>query len=439
MSGQGRLHRHLRGFGIPDLSHHEDVRILAEHAANGGRERETDAGIHLHLAERREDQFHRILNRHDVHFGRRDVPEHRVERRGLAAAGGTRDQEQPFPAAQHAAEPPFLVFGQPELFERRDQGRRIEHPQHRLFAKHGRQGRDPQLDLLLRFDALDAAVLGTAFLGDVEPAEHLEAADDGLVHDAGKAVHGPQDAVHPEAHDGVVALGFEVDVRGAVLESLVEDAVESGDHRAGGGLQIAGGFGPRKKLLVRRGWVRVLAVVVGQLGFRGAQRRPQVVEAAVDPFDVGAGRDHDLHPHPQVPFEVRDGPAVEGVGDRHRQGVRVPREGADGVSAGERRREGAGDDLRVEFQGVDRPEGESRVLRHRLGEVLFRKEAFGHQGRLVSRRRQPLERRGVAGHRGGDAALAPEKVQQAGNRIRDGAGSGLRRCRCHGVFVLKQR
>ncbi len=406
MSGEGRLHRHFGRFGIPDLSHHEDVRILAEHAANRRGERETDAGIDLYLAERREDQFHRILDRHDVHLGRRDVTKHRVERGGLAAAGGAGDQDQSFPAAQHLAEPPLLVPGQPELFERRDEGRGIEHPQHRLFAEHGGQGRNPQLDLLSRFDALDATVLGTAFLGDVEPAEHLEAADDGLVHDAGKGVHGPQDAVHPEADDGVVPLGFEVDVRSAVLERLVEDAVESGNHRAGRGLEVAGGLRLRNELLVPRGWVGALAVVVGQLGLRGAQGRPQVVEAAVDPFDVGARRDHDLHPNPQVSLEVRDGPAVEGIGDRHRQGVRVPGEGADGVPAGERRRQGAGHHFRVEFQRVDHPEGESGVQRDCLRDVLFREDPLGHQGRLVLRRRQSPDSRGAAGLGGGDAPLA---------------------------------
>ncbi|MXX85590.1 MAG: hypothetical protein F4Y71_03940 [Acidobacteria bacterium] len=268
VAGQGRLHRHFGCFGIADLADHEDVRILAEHAANGGRKREADAGVHLDLAEWREDQFHRILDRHDVHFGRRYVAEHRVERRGLAAAGGTGDQDQPFTAAQHPPEPAFFVCGQPELFERRDQGRRVEHPQHRLLAEDGREGRNPQLDLLLRFDAFDAAVLGASLLGDVEPAEHLEAADHGLVHDAGKGVHGPQNPVDPKTHDGVVALGFEVDVRGAVLERLVEDAVESGYHRAGGGLQVAGGLGLRNELLVGGGRIGALAVVVGQLGLR---------------------------------------------------------------------------------------------------------------------------------------------------------------------------
>ena len=246
-------------------------------------------------------------------------------------------------------------------------------------------------------------------------------------------MHGPQHAVHPKTHEGVVALGFEVDVRGAVLERLVEDAVESGYDRAGGGFQIAGGLRPRNELLVRRGRIGVLAVVVGQLGFRGPQRGPQVVEAAVDPLDVRTGRDHDLYPDPQIPFEVRDGPAVEGVRDRHRQGARIPGEGADGVPAGERRRESAGDDLRVEFQGVDRPKWESGVLRDCLRDVLFREDSLGHQRGLVSRRRQPLESPGAAGHRGGDAPLAPEQGQQAGNRVRDGAGSGVGRCRDPGL------
>ena len=317
--------------------------------------------------------------------------------------------------------------GQPELFERRDQRRGVENPQHRLFAEHGRQGRNPQLDFLSRFDALDAAVLGTAFLGDVEPAEHLEAADDGLVHDAGKGVHGPQDAVHPEAHDGVVPLGLEVDVRRAVLERLVEDAVESGYHRAGRGLEIAGGLRFRNQLLVSRGRVGVLAVVVGQLGLRGAQRCPQVVEASVDPLDVGAGCDHDLYPDPQIPFEVRDGSAVEGVGDRHRQDVRFPGEGADGVPPGERRREGAGHHLRVEFQRVDYPERESGVLGDRLRNVFFREETLRHQGGLLSRRGQPPNRRGAARLGGGDAPLAAEQRQQAGDRVLDGSRAPGRR------------
>ena len=383
VSGKRRLYGHFRGFGIPDLAHHEDVRILSEDAANGVGKREADAGVHLYLAERRQDQFHGILDRHHVHFGRRDVAEHGIERGGLAAAGGAGDQNQPFAAAQHLAEKPLFVRRQLQLLERRNQGRRIEHPQHRLFAEHGRQGGNPQLDFLVRLDPFDPAVLWPALLCDVEPAEHLEAADDCLVHDPGKGVHRPQDPVNPEAHDGLVPFGFEVNVRGALLERLVEDAVECGYDGPGGRLQVAGGLGCGDKFLVCRGRVGVPAALVGQLRFRGAQRRPQVVEASVDPFNVGAGRDHDLHPDAQVPFEVGDGPAVEGIGDRHGQDIRLPREGADGVPPGERRGQGAGDHFRVEFQRVDRPEREPGVQRDGLRDVLFRKEPLAHQGRLL--------------------------------------------------------
>ncbi len=119
-------------------------------------------------------------------------------------------------------------------------------------------------------------------------------------------------------------------------------------------------------------------------------------------------------------------PRSKGLATATCQGVCISGEGADGVPPGERRRESPGHHLRVEFQRVDCPEGESGVLRDCLGDVLFGKEPLGHQGRLVPGRRQPFDGRRPAGRRGWDAPLAAEERDQAGNRVQDGARA--RRC-----------
>ena len=53
---------------------------------------EVDAVLHLHLVEGRLDHLDRVLDGADVDFGRGELLQRRVERGGLARAGGAGDQ-----------------------------------------------------------------------------------------------------------------------------------------------------------------------------------------------------------------------------------------------------------------------------------------------------------------------------------------------------------
>jgi hypothetical protein len=49
--GQCRLRRHLGRLLIPDLAHHRDIGVLAQHGAQAAGEIEPDGVMDLHLVE----------------------------------------------------------------------------------------------------------------------------------------------------------------------------------------------------------------------------------------------------------------------------------------------------------------------------------------------------------------------------------------------------
>ena len=69
MSGERRFDGDLRGLEVTDLADQDDVRILPKERPQCGREIQADGFLHLHLIDPRQIEFHRILGRHDVHFG----------------------------------------------------------------------------------------------------------------------------------------------------------------------------------------------------------------------------------------------------------------------------------------------------------------------------------------------------------------------------------
>ena len=77
------------GFGIPYLSDHDDVRILAQERAQAGGEGQADLAVGLHLVDAGEVVLHGIFRGGDVHPGPVEFRKHAVEGGGLAASGGT--------------------------------------------------------------------------------------------------------------------------------------------------------------------------------------------------------------------------------------------------------------------------------------------------------------------------------------------------------------
>ena len=99
--------------------------------------------------------------------GLRQVLEHRVQRGGLAAAGGPGDEDDPGRPRDEVVELRHVAPGEPELVDPLQQDVGVEDAQHRLLAEGGGHGGDAQLDLAPALLALDAAVLRPALLGEV--------------------------------------------------------------------------------------------------------------------------------------------------------------------------------------------------------------------------------------------------------------------------------
>src|SRR6266851_3986446 len=159
VAGEGCLDRLLRRFRVPDLAHHDDVGILAEHGAEGGGERHLDLRPHRDLVEVLEHHLDRVLDGDDVHLRLGEVLEHGVQGGGLAAAGGTGDEDDPGGPGQEVVELGHVMAAQAQLVDALQEDVRIEDAQHGLLAERGRHGRDAQLDLAPSLLALDAPVL----------------------------------------------------------------------------------------------------------------------------------------------------------------------------------------------------------------------------------------------------------------------------------------
>ncbi len=228
--------------------------------------------------------------------------------------------------------------------------------------------------------ALDAAVLRAALLRQVRAGEELDAGDDGLVDDLRDDVDVVQDAVDPQAHQGEVALGLEVDVGGALLERVAEDVVEGLDHRGRRGVEI--GLCPGEELLVPE--VHGGDATLGELLLRVLEARLQVVEALVHRLDVAAGRHHAVDVEPRDALDVLGGEGREGVVHGHRDAVGRLGDRHDAVPAGERPGDGLRDHVEVEVERVDLDVGEPRVRGERLRDLRVADEPEVKEGLLGS-------------------------------------------------------
>ena len=79
---------------VANLAHHDDVGILPQESAQGRRERQPDLSLDLHLVHSLELVLDRVFDRADIDLGLVELVEARIERRRLAAAGGSGHQCQ---------------------------------------------------------------------------------------------------------------------------------------------------------------------------------------------------------------------------------------------------------------------------------------------------------------------------------------------------------
>ena len=109
------LHRHLGRFQIPDLAHHDDVRVLTHQRPDAVGKAQINGRLHLHLVEAVLHHLDRILDGGDIHRLRGQRPQRRIERGRLARAGRPRHQHDAVGPSRHVLPARQILALQPQL------------------------------------------------------------------------------------------------------------------------------------------------------------------------------------------------------------------------------------------------------------------------------------------------------------------------------------
>ena len=129
----------------------------------------------------------------------------------------------------HLSPDPHLLRREAEAGEILHGNVRIEDAQHQFLAEGRGQRGDTQFDLLAVGRAsANAAVLGTASFGDVQPAENFDAAGDGGHHRARELVNVVQVTIDPKAHVAGIAARLDMDVAGTRVKGVLQQPVDDG-------------------------------------------------------------------------------------------------------------------------------------------------------------------------------------------------------------------
>ena len=248
----------------------------------------------------------------------------------------------------------------PEIRKVSQQRAGIEHADHELLAERDGDGRDAHFDLAIPARRLDAPVLRSPFLGDVEARQRLDARDDGRVNQFGQGMHVVEHAVDAHSHDGLLPPRLDVDVARALIERVVQQVLDRRNHVAVARLDLFDALefdvafeiadvDDRRGLLLRR-----------------VDRTAEPVEVGDEPLDFARRGDDQSRLAPNVGLERLDEVAVERVGHGDRDGAFVGGDDERRVAPCERAREQLRRELGVDLQGVQVDEGQSHVLRERL-------------------------------------------------------------------------
>ena len=228
--GLRRLHGDFRRLRIANLADEDDVGILAENRSQRARKRQLDFLVDLRLVDARDLIFNRILDRNDVGLLGLDRAQRRAERRRLAAAGRTDDEDH---AVLMAHELPHLFEADrrhADLFEGGHAFAVIEDAHDDFLAPHGAKRRHAEIHFVavIRHQP-QAAVLRQPLLGDVHARHDLQARDEAFV-DPLRQVHDFfEQAVETMADQHAFFHRLDVDVARLAFDRAFDDQVDEVD------------------------------------------------------------------------------------------------------------------------------------------------------------------------------------------------------------------
>ena len=370
VAGDSCGHGDLRRLPVPDLPHHDDVRVLPQNRPEGRRKGEAGPGVHLDLVGAGQSILHRILQRHQVPALPIQLCQGREEGAALSASGGSRRQNDPLASRHEVPKTAQVVVREAQGIQAPGSFGGIQDPDDGLLPLLGREGGDPETKLPLPLLQGKAPVLGFPFDGNVHPGHDLQAGYDGLVAFGGEAHDPAEDAVQAVPDADLPPLPLDVDVRSFLLHALVQDVVHQPDDGAGVGGPLQG----TELVVSSRG---CLPPLLGEFLHQFMEFSP------ISPGNTlqnGSGRGyHRFHPASTLELDVVQNPQVQRVCHGQPEGSVVGRKRKDPATLGQFRQ--------------DHPEGgfvggEGRGL---VGKAELVGEGLGH-GLLVGC--PPLDQKG---------------------------------------------
>ena len=220
VTGQRGLDRHLGRLLVPDLTHHDHIRIGAQQGAKGLVKGPADLRVDLHLPQARLRDLDRVFGRPDLALWHVDQAQRRVQRGGLARARGPHAQEHAVRALDHLLHLGQVVRRHADVAQGHELGRG-QQTQHGVFQSAVRGNRrHPQLKpaAIDEFAHGDLAVLRLAPLGNVEVAHDLDPGQHGAAVGVRQLHVGLEHPIpaEPDQHLLLSRLGLDVDVGDAL-------------------------------------------------------------------------------------------------------------------------------------------------------------------------------------------------------------------------------
>ena len=231
MAGHGGAYGHGRSVFVANLSHQDNIRVLAQYRADAVGETEPGRGIGRRLPDHGSGVFDRVFQGHDIDGFAVQVLENRVQGGGLAAAGRAGNQDQAFRTLNHALQRSQVRLSQAQLVQGNDTFLPVQYPQDYILPVQCRQRGHAEIHLPSRHGQGNPAVLRQTGFGYVQPRHHL--------HPHGKrrpvvfvqAAYLPQHAVNAVTKAQESLLRFEVDIRGAALHRVGKQGVDQPNYR----------------------------------------------------------------------------------------------------------------------------------------------------------------------------------------------------------------
>ena len=170
VSGKGGPHPQFGGFGVTHLSHHDDVRVLAQDGPQSGGESKAGFGVNLHLVDAHQAVFHRIFQGDNIAFGHIYLGKYAVQGGGFTGTGRAGDHNHAVGTADKAGYLGHIGFAESQRLQGHEGMSPVQDTQDYLLPVDGWQGGNTKIYFPAVNNQAGASILGHAFFGDVQVA-----------------------------------------------------------------------------------------------------------------------------------------------------------------------------------------------------------------------------------------------------------------------------